>query len=238
MIQIKGISKTFYSPSPLKVLDNIEFGAKKGEFISIVGKSGCGKTTLLRIIGNLEKADKGLINFGSKKPNFGFVFQKPALLEWRNVERNIALPNEILGNGGFNASALLKLVGLEEFASFPPGQLSGGMKQKISLARTLSTNPDILLMDEPFASIDSMSREFLALELQDIWRKSKKTVLFVTHQLEEAIFLADRVIVLSNRPAKVKKIVRIDLARPRHPDIKHTAKFQRYVKCIKKLLAQ
>jgi NitT/TauT family transport system ATP-binding protein len=235
MIQLHGISKTFESTN-LQVLKDINLEIKAGEFVSIIGPSGCGKTTLLNIIGGLEKLSSGLLRFGKDSPSFGFVFQKPALFNWKNVEQNIELPYEILGVKTRTTEQLLQMFGLGQFRKYRPLELSGGMQQKVSLARALSFEPDVLLMDEPFSSIDELSRERLEIELQELWIKTEKTVLFVTHSIDEAIFLSDRVIVLSERPATVKKIVNVQLPRPRNLSMMHTASFQGYVKWIKETL--
>ncbi len=236
MIKVENVSKVFNSPEELLVLKDVNFHAEQGEFVSLVGKSGCGKSTLLRIIGGLENPSNGNIEIQKTNPRFGFVFQKPGLLKWRTVEENIKLPQEILGNSEKHVKKFVELVGLQNFEKFFPHQISGGMQQRTAIARALSFQPDLLLMDEPFASLDELSRETLAIELQNIWLKKKRTILFVTHHLEEAVFLSDKIIVLSEIPSMVKKIIKIDFSRPRNPEIKHCKKFQEYVKCLKNLL--
>ena len=236
MITISNLSKGF-EDSDLQVLDNISFSIEKGEFISIVGPSGCGKTTLLRCIANLEQFSQGVIEMANPELTTNFVFQKPNLLDWRTVGENISLLQELLHTENRNLD-MLQLVGLENFEDYFPKQLSGGMQQKVAIARALSTNPDVVLMDEPFAAIDELNRESLNLQLLDILEKTGKTILFVTHNVEEAVFLSDKVIVLSERPARIKEIVNIGLKRPRKIDDKYTKIFQGHVKCIRKILAE
>ena len=236
MLQITQVSKAFETPAPLMVLDRVSLSVKPGEFVSLVGPSGCGKTTLLRLVGGLEPFSEGTIGWGKGGGRVGFVFQKPGLLPWRTIEKNVVLSSEITGQSHVPVARLLELVGLSAFSQYYPDQVSGGMQQRAALARTLAHNPDVLLMDEPFAAIDELSRETLAVELQSILQEQPKTVLFVTHHLEEAVFLSDKVAVLSARPASVKQVVFIDLPRPRSIEIKHTQKFQEYVKCLRRSL--
>ncbi len=234
MITIKDLSKEFKSNNngPLKVLDKVSFQVKEGEFISIVGPSGCGKSTLLRIIGGLDEETSGMIEHDNGKPNISFIFQNHGLLEWRTLKKNVELPAEIMGfSDRFDSTQMLDMVGLQGFEDFLPSEVSGGMKQKASLARALSFDPDLMLMDEPFAAVDMLSRETLGLEVKRIL--NNKTVLFTTHNLEEAVFLSDKVVIMSKRPARIKEIIKIELPRDRELEIKYTEKFQRYVKWIK-----
>jgi len=234
-LAITNLSKRF---GTLDVLRKISVDIEEGEFISIAGPSGCGKTTFLRIVGGLEKACSGEVRLDGQiidRPgaNRGFVFQQDNLLPWRNVMSNAEIGPEI---GGYrNAEQrkgtleLLKLVGLAGFEKYYPRQLSGGMRQRVNLARALAVNPAILLMDEPFAALDAQTREIMQTELLRIWEQGRKTVLFVTHQIDEAVYLSDRVLVFGRRPGHIREIVPIDLPRPRALGLKRTPEFIRYV---------
>jgi NitT/TauT family transport system ATP-binding protein len=235
MIAMKNISKTFEENS-LHALRDVSFEINKGEFVAVVGPSGCGKTTLLKIIAGLLEPSNGTIEFSKENPSIGFVFQKPNLLDWRSVQENVQLPLE-LNDRKKSVKKILELVEMEKFRDFLPNQLSGGMQQRVAIARALAINPDVLLMDEPFSSLDDFSREDLNIVLNNIWEKTKKTVVFVTHNLEEAIFLADKIIVLGERPANVKAVLPVSIPRPRKPEVKHTAEFQGYKRWIKATLS-
>ncbi len=216
-LEVIDVSKSFNN---LKVLDNITFKVKDNSFTCIIGESGCGKTTLLRIVSGLEKADSGEILFNGKKleiNDVGFVFQDDRLLPWRTTLKNVAFGLEIRNDKRAleKAKDVLRFVGLEEFENYYPKQLSGGMRQLVGIARALAINPKILLMDEPFASLDAQTRNRMQAELLDIWNEEKKTVLFVTHNIDEAVYLADKIIVLSKRPARVVEEIKVDLKRPR-----------------------
>jgi NitT/TauT family transport system ATP-binding protein len=239
---VTNLSKRF---GKLEALRNINADIQEGEFISIVGSSGCGKTTFLRIVGGLEKASSGEVRLDGQvidRPgaNRGFVFQQDNLLPWRNVMSNAEIGPEI---GGFqspqqrrNTLDLLKLVGLGGFENYYPRQLSGGMRQRVNLARALAVNPAILLMDEPFAALDAQTREIMQTELLRIWEQGRKTVLFVTHQIDEAVYLSDRVLVFGRRPGCMRESVRIDFPRPRAFALKRTPEFTRYVDHIWNLI--
>jgi len=219
----------------LEVLDQINFDLDNGEFVSIVGPSGCGKSTLLKIIGGLIKPREGIINVKNsaidaellERRSFGFVFQDPILLPWRTALKNVELPLEIVGdrNSTTKAKEILSLVGLKEFECFYPPALSGGMQQRVAIARALVVNPSILLMDEPFGSLDEFNRDRLNVELLKIWQETKKSVIFVTHSISEAVLLSNRVIVLSERPAKVIAIKKIDLSYPRTAELKQSKEY-------------
>jgi len=216
-LEVLNVSKSF---NELKVLDGISFKVKGNSFACIIGESGCGKTTLLRIISGLERADDGEVLFNGKTVKIndvGFVFQDDRLLHWRTTLKNIAFGLEIRNDEKAleKAKEVLKLVGLEEFENYYPNQLSGGMRQRVGIARALAINPKILLMDEPFAALDAQTRNRMQAELLEIWNKEKKTVLFVTHNIDEAVYLADKIIVLSKRPARVVEEIEVDLKRPR-----------------------
>ncbi len=224
-ICIKNLEKVFYSDEKATTaLRGLSFEIKEGEFFGIVGPSGCGKTTLLNLIGGLEQPTHGdiLINGSEVKgPGFdrGMLFQEGALLPWRTAIKNIEFGLEIKGVDTKEkeeiANDYLRLVGLEGFENSYPFELSGGMMQRVALARVLTFNPDILLMDEPFASVDALTRERLQNVLLRIWGEMKKTIVFVTHSIEEVIYLSDRIAVMSARPGRVKEVVRITLPRPR-----------------------
>jgi NitT/TauT family transport system ATP-binding protein len=230
-LAISRLSKSF---GDLEALRGINLGVERGEFISVVGPSGCGKTTFLRIVAGLEHATSGdvlLDGRAVREPGTdrGFVFQNDSLLPWRTVFANAIIGREITGSIGPSdrkrTMELLKLVGLEGFENYHPRQLSGGMRQRVNLARALAIDPEILLMDEPFAALDAQTREIMQAELLRIWERGQKTVLFVTHQIDEAVFLSDRVLVFARRPGRVQAEITIALPRPRKLEIKRTAEF-------------
>lgn len=237
-VSVRDLSKRF---GELEVLRSIAIDVRRGEFVSIVGPSGCGKTTFLRIVGGLEQATSGSITLDGrpiKGPgrDRGFVFQQDNLLPWRNVLSNAEIGPEI---GGERTPAqraqifrLLELVGLKGFEHYYPRQLSGGMRQRVNLARALAVDPDLLLMDEPFSAVDAQTREIMQTELLRIWNEGRKTVLFVTHQIDEAVFLSDRVCVFVRRPGRLQEVIDIDLPRPRPLSIKRTARFGELVERI------
>jgi NitT/TauT family transport system ATP-binding protein len=208
----------------MHAVENVSFDIKDAEFICIVGPSGCGKSTLLRMIAGLEPISHGEIIVGVKKvtgpsPSIGFVFQEYTLFPWRTVQKNVEFGLEMkkmpLQERETIASRYIDMVGLSKFRDSYPHQLSGGMKQRTAIARTLAVNPEVLLMDEPFGALDAQTRNLLQEELLDIWSKERKKVLFVTHNVDEAVFLADRVIIMTARPGRIKEIVDIDIPRPR-----------------------
>ena len=215
-LEVRGVRKSF---GELKVLDGIEFTVQNGRFACIVGESGCGKTTLLRIMAGIERPDEGSITYNGQPvriDDVGYVFQDDRLLPWMSALENILFAMKVRGIEDVEiARRYLELVGLESFESYYPHQLSGGMRQRIGICRALAVNPKILLMDEPFASLDAQTRNRMQVELLRIWDRDRKTVVFVTHSIDEAVFLADEVIVLSKRPAKVVEVVEIDMERPR-----------------------
>lgn len=241
-LQINKVSKRFAS---LQVLDEIDFTVEKAEFVSIVGTSGCGKTTLLRIISGLDTPSEGEVRLGDRVVNgpsleIGTAFQSDRLMPWRTVRKNVSIGLEFRRRGAAvdntKVDDLLALVGLSEFADTFPYNLSGGMKQRANLARALAIDPEVLLLDEPFAALDAQTREVMQTELLRIWGEAKKTVLFITHQIDEAVYLSDRVIVLRRRPGRVREIIPIDLPRPRDLAIKRSPKFNEYVEYIWELL--
>ena len=236
------LSKRF---DTLEALRGIDLTVAPGEFISVVGPSGCGKTTFLRIVAGLETATSGKVLIDGTpvtKPGSdrGFVFQNDNLLPWRTVLANAMIGPEVAGRSGpaerKRALELLKLVGLEGFENYHPRQLSGGMRQRVNLARALAIDPDILLMDEPFSALDAQTREIMQTELMRIWEQGRKTVLFVTHQIDEAVFLSDRVLVFARRPGRLQECVDVTLPRPRALAIKRTPEFVRYVDHIWRLI--
>ncbi len=237
-LTIRGVHKQF---SDLVALKSVDLDVAEGEFVCVVGPSGCGKTTLLRIVAGLEEADLGDVAIDGKHvkgpgADRGFVFQSDCLLPWRTVMSNALVGLEI--NGQRNAAtrlhtqSLLKLVGLEGFENYYPWQLSGGMRQRVNLARALAINPDVLLMDEPFSALDAQTREIMQTEMLRIWNAGRKTVMFITHQIDEAVYLADRVVVLGRRPGCVKEIVSIEIPRPRDLAVKRTPRFIGYIDAI------
>jgi NitT/TauT family transport system ATP-binding protein len=241
-LEIRSLGKIF---GELQVLQAINLAVGRGEFISVVGPSGCGKTTFLRIIAGLEAASSGEVLLDGRAVrgpggDRGFVFQADSLLPWRTVFANAIIGREVAGKVGpaerKRTMELLKLVGLEGFENYHPRQLSGGMRQRVNLARALAIDPEILLMDEPFSSLDAQTREIMQTELMRIWEEGRKTVLFVTHQIDEAVFLSDRVLVFARRPGRLLENVAIELPRPRALALKRTAEFVRYVDHIWRLI--
>src|SRR5215813_2063577 len=237
-IHIEGLHKTYASShGQVKALKEVSLSIKQNEFVTLVGPSGCGKSTLLKLIGALIKPSRGTLLFDGVpllRPtrDVGIVFQDAVLLQWRTVLDNVLLPTEILGldraGARKRAIELLDLVGLGGFEKRFPRELSGGMQQRVSLCRALIHNPSVLLMDEPFAALDAMTREELGFELMRIWDTDKKTVIFVTHNITEAILLADRVVAMSPRPGRIAKIIDIALPRPRSIDMEFSPQFKSY----------
>ncbi|NTU57052.1 MAG: ABC transporter ATP-binding protein [Anaerolineales bacterium] len=222
----------------LVALDGVSFSVCPREFICVLGPSGSGKTTLLRILAGLLAPASGRVNFaGGATPRIGFVFQQANLMPWRTVLQNILLPLEVenLPADAARAKAreMVELVGLQGFEDSFPRDLSGGMAQRVALARALIHDPDILLLDEPFGSLDALTRERMWTELSRIWQVNQKTVLMVTHSIGESLFLADRVLVLTARPGKVKLDLKVDLPRPRLDDMRYTAHFGHLAKKLK-----
>ena len=247
-LEARSISKTYKKgEATTEVLRDINLTINPGEFVSIVGASGCGKTTFLRIVDGLIQPESGQILIDDRvvvRPgqDRGFVFQADCLLPWRTVLDNVALGLELQGKDRQTAreSALpfIRLVGLQGFENSHPSELSGGMRQRANLARALVIDPKVLLMDEPFAALDAQTREIMQQELLRIWSEQRKTVLFVTHQIEEAVYLSDRVIVFTARPGRIKQIVTIQLSRPRPFETKHSPEFMVYVRQIWRLIEE
>lgn len=239
MIEFDRVGKIYASGAgPVTALHDVSLQIADGEFIALIGPSGCGKSTLMRLIGDLEQPTSGRVSVGGKTPeqarrdrDYGIVFQAPVLYEWRTIRKNVELPLEIMGRPTTQrrtrALDLLNLVGLGDFGDAYPHQLSGGMQQRAAIARALSFEPSILLMDEPFGALDEITRERLQLELLNIWSSApeRPTVIFVTHSIPEAVFLADRVVVMSPRPGRVQQIVPITLPRPRNFETREDPRF-------------
>ena len=230
---------------PLVAIADLSLAIDKGEFVAIIGPSGCGKSSLLYLINGIASPTSGTIAVNGERvekpsPDRALVFQDAALLPWSSVLKNIAVGLQIAGREKHAREAealqLLKLVGLDGFESKLPYQLSGGMKQRVGIARALCVDPEVLLMDEPFGALDAQTRQLMGVELLRIWLHRRKTVVFVTHDIDEAVFLADRVVVMSARPSRVIAEVRIDLARPRALDIENADDFRRYREQIWNLL--
>jgi NitT/TauT family transport system ATP-binding protein len=236
-MEVSHLDKRFENPltgQSIEVLTDIDLAVRKREFLTIVGPSGCGKTTLLRILAGLIPPTEGeVLHDGmpvlGPSPKVGFVFQSDNLMPWRNVWDNVGFGPELRGESkksyGRRIEYLLDLVGLSGFAKYYPHQLSGGMRQRVNLARALAIEPDVLLMDEPFAALDAQTREIMQDELLRIWRETGNTVIFITHQIDEAIFLADRVLILAARPGRVQELLNVDIPRPRPLEVKRTARF-------------
>ena len=239
-LKATGLRHEYYQPRTggrLLALDNINLQVDDGEFVTIVGPSGCGKTTFINLCDGLLKPTAGRIEIDGvtvTKPGTdrGMVFQDSCLMPWRTVFKNVIFGLECQGldnaEGSARAKDFIKLVGLAGFEEHFPHELSGGMQQRCNLARALTVDPEILIMDEPFAALDAQTREIMQSELLRIWRESKKTVLFITHQINEAIYLADRVIVFAARPGRVKATIKIDLPRPRDLSLKRDTRFLKY----------
>jgi len=247
LIAVSRLEKTYLTRagSRIRALADVTLDVAAGEFVTIVGPSGCGKTTLLRVLGGLLAASSGSVELLGRRVagpsrNVGMVFQDPVLLPWRTVLENVMLPVAVLRldrrTHHRRALDLLGLVGLAGFEDKYPHELSGGMRQRVSLARALVHDPALLLMDEPFGALDAMTREAMNLELQRIWRESGKTVAFITHSIPEAAFLGDRVVVMSPRPGRIVDVVPIDLERPRDLDMLGSDAFGSYTRTIRHLL--
>ena len=236
-IAAEGVSLVFETDDgPVQALSEVSLAIMPGEFVSLIGPSGCGKTTLLRVIGDLETATSGRLSVNGMTPrearlkrSYGYVFQAPALYPWRTVGRNIALPLEIMGYGPeerrARVEAGLALVNLDGFANKYPWQLSGGMQQRASIARALSFDPDLLLMDEPFGALDEIVRDKLNEQLLRLWERTGKTVVFVTHSIPEAVFLSTRIVVMSPRPGRIHDVVACGFPRDRTLDIREDPAF-------------
>ena len=236
-IDVENLSLVFQTAdTPVTALSNIDLKIKRGEFVSFIGPSGCGKTTLMRVIADLERPTEGRVAVNGVTPEqarlkraYGYVFQAPALYAWRNVARNVMLPLEIMGLSAevrrARAEQYLAMVGLTGFERKYPWQLSGGMQQRVSIARALAFEPELLLMDEPFGALDEITRDHLNEQLLRLWEHTGKTVIFVTHSISEAVFLSNRIVVMSPRPGKILDIIENKLPAGRDLDARETPAF-------------
>jgi NitT/TauT family transport system ATP-binding protein len=245
-LEFRNLSKIYATDDgPVRALDDISISHRKQEFLSILGPSGCGKSTLLMIAAGLIPASHGLVavqgnRIGGPRTDIGIVFQNPVLLEWRTALGNVMLQAEARGldkgASEHRAYELLDSVGLKGFEHKYPDQLSGGMRQRVSICRALIHNPPQLLMDEPFGALDALTRDQLVLDIQRIWNQARMTVLFITHSVAEAVFLSDRVIVMTPRPGRIDQVIDIDLPRPRRLAMRESAEFTGYNRRILDLL--
>jgi NitT/TauT family transport system ATP-binding protein len=236
-IEIRDLSLIFATAdAPVIALANIDLSIKRGEFVSFIGPSGCGKTTLMRVIADLERQTEGAITVNGVSAQearlaraYGYVFQAPALFAWRNVLRNVTLPLEIMGLAREEclrrAAKYLEMVGLNGFERKFSWQLSGGMQQRVSIARALSFEPQLLLMDEPFGALDEITRDHLNEHLIRLWEQTRKTVVFVTHSISEAVFLSTKIVVMSPRPGRIMEVIESNLPAKRTLDIRETPEF-------------
>jgi NitT/TauT family transport system ATP-binding protein len=245
LLKIEGLSKVYATQDgPVRALDQVSISAQRGQFLSILGPSGCGKSTLLMIAAGLVPASSGSVSVDGERvvrprTDIGIVFQSPVLLEWRTALENIMLQAEARkldrAQARVRAQALLASVGLAGFENKYPHELSGGMRQRVSICRALVHEPNQLLMDEPFGALDALTRDQIALDLQKVWNERQMTVLFVTHSLAEAVFLSDRVVVMTPRPGRIDSIIDIDLPRPRTLAVRDTPQFASYSRQIHEL---
>jgi NitT/TauT family transport system ATP-binding protein len=235
VIDARDLSLTFTTADgPVYALQGINLTVNDGDFVSFIGPSGCGKTTLLRVIADLEQATAGTISVNGMSPSqarmaraYGYVFQAPALYPWRTVEKNVGLPLEIMGtaDAASRVKRNLELVNLAGFEKKFPWQLSGGMQQRVSIARALAVEPKLLLMDEPFGALDEIVRDKLNQQLLELWAATKKTVVFVTHSIPEAVFLSSKIVVMSPRPGRIIDVIETNLPANRTLDIRETPEF-------------
>jgi NitT/TauT family transport system ATP-binding protein len=248
VVDARDVSLVFESGGQRTVaLSNVSLTVLRGDFVSLIGPSGCGKTTLLRAIADLERVTSGALSVTGRTPEqarlaraYGYVFQAPALLPWRTVERNVFLPLEVMGfartERRARAARYLELVGLTNFRRRFPWQLSGGMQQRVSIARALSFEPSLLLMDEPFGALDEITRDGLNLHLHRLWRRTGMTVVFVTHSIPEAVFLSTKIVVMSPRPGRVIEQFSVELPEDRALDLRDTPDFLRVAHRVREAL--
>ena len=249
VVRLRGVAKTWPGAGggETEALHGVDLDIAPGEFVSLIGPSGCGKSTLLRAIADLVRPSAGEVLVNGKPPgqarldhDYGMVFQAPVLFDWRTVEENVRLPLEILGRPKAwsveRARAMLELVELEGFAGHRPFELSGGMQQRVAIARALSFEPRILLMDEPFGALDEMTRDRLNEAVLRIWERTGTTIVFVTHSIQEAVYLSSRIVVMSARPGRIEGCVDVDLARPRTDQTRESERFFGLVTTVRELL--
>jgi NitT/TauT family transport system ATP-binding protein len=248
VVSLRNVTKTF-GAGGVVALEGIDLDVQTGEFVSLIGPSGCGKSTLLRIVGDLVQPSSGEVVVNGKSArqarldrDYGIVFQDPVLYDWRTIAKNIALPLELMGvDREARAKRVQELTGLVELEGFEkhyPWQLSGGMQQRVSIARALSFSPALLLMDEPFGALDEMTRERLNMELLRIWTGIGSTIVFVTHSISEAVFLSTRAVVMSRRPGRIASIVDVDLPQPRTADTREDPRFFELVTTVRDRLRE
>ena len=242
-VTLAGVGKTY--ASGVEAVRDVGFRVAQGEFLTLLGPSGCGKSTVLMMIAGLREPSRGAIAVDGApvrgpRPDVGIVFQSPVLLPWRTVLGNVMLPIEMLRrpqrHWQARAGDLLAMAGLSDFAARLPHELSGGMKQRVSISRALVHDPSLLLMDEPFSALDALTRDQMGLELLRIWELHRKTVIFVTHSIREAVFLSDRVLVMSPRPATIAVEIDVKLARPRTMEMQESDEFNRYVGVLRRAI--
>lgn len=243
LLVVRDLGKTYPDGNGgLEALDSASFSIAPREFVCVLGPSGSGKSTLLRILAGLLEPSCGSFTFAGGRPKIGMVFQQSNLMPWRTTLENITLPLELegipSGERRVRAQELIDLVGLQNFESAWPRDLSGGMAQRVAIARALVHDPDILLLDEPFGSLDALTRERMWTELARIWQMRQKTVLMVTHSIGEALFMADRVLVLTQRPGRIKLDLKVDLPRPRLDEIRYTSHFGKLARQLKEAIGQ
>lgn len=246
LIAARGLSKSYLTKTgEVTALKSLDFEIYEGEFVAVIGQSGCGKSTLLKVLAGILPYTSGLVELNGKplrgpSPEAAVVFQSPVLLPWRTVLDNVLLPIEFrhLSTSSHRDKALdlLEMVGVRDFAQRYPYELSGGMQQRVAIVRALVQSPRLLLMDEPFGALDAMTREQMNLDLLRLWTQSRKTVVFITHSIAEAIFLSDRVIAMTARPGSIAEIIPIELPRPRDLSVINTDRFGRYAAHLRKLL--
>jgi len=250
VIEARDLSLTFETADgPVYALSKVNLTVHDGDFVSFIGPSGCGKTTLLRVIADLEQATDGVISVNDMTPNearrkraYGYVFQAPALYPWRTIERNVGLPLEIMGFGATERARRIQLnldlVNLNGFEKKFPWQLSGGMQQRVSIARALAFDPKLLLMDEPFGALDEIVRDKLNQQLLELWGRTRKTVVFVTHSIPEAVFLSSRIVVMSPRPGRIIDVIETNFPKNRTLDIRETPEFLQVAHRVREGLRQ
>ncbi len=248
-VEVRNASVVYQTAdTPVKALSNVDLRIRDGEFVSLIGPSGCGKTTLLRVIADLEQISDGIVLVNGVSPHdarlaraYGYVFQAPALFPWRTVLGNVMLPLQIQGGSGAENRAIalehLERVGLQGFEGKYPWQLSGGMQQRVSIARALAFEPKILMMDEPFGALDEITRDRLNEQLQQLWQRERRTVVFVTHSIAEAVYLSTKIVVMSPRPGRIVKVIDSPLPDERHLALRDTQAFMDVAHQVREALA-